>query len=114
MIYLNLVNELICALCWGITIRLILIRHLNSETKVARFNTFAFVLMVVNLVVVLPIFAFLLKNLSIQSVSWLSSLVVATIDALSTFNLILYFQLLYPPAKMSYYCSGLSGFRGSC
>ena len=63
MIYLNLVNELICALCWGITIRLILIRHLNSETKVARFNTFAFVLMVVNLVVVLPIFAFLLKNL---------------------------------------------------
>lgn len=90
MIYLNLVNELICALCWGITIRLILIRHLNSETKVARFNTFAFVLMVVNLVVVLPIFAFLLKNLSIQSVSWLSSLVVATIDALSTFNLILF------------------------
>ena len=47
MIYLNLVNELICVLCWGITIRLILIRHLNSETKVARFNTFAFVLMCV-------------------------------------------------------------------
>lgn len=90
MIYLNLVNELICALCWGITIRLILIRHLNSETKVARFNTFAFVLMMVNLVVVLPIFAFLLKNLPIQSVSWLSALVVATIDALSTFNLILF------------------------
>lgn len=57
MIYLNLVDELICVLCWGITIRLILIRHLNSETKVARFNTFAFVLMLLNLIVVLPIFA---------------------------------------------------------
>ena len=74
MIYLNLVNELICVLCWGITIRLILIRHLNSETKVTRFNTFAFVLVLLNLIVVLPIFAFLLKNLPIQSVSWLSSL----------------------------------------
>ena len=90
MIYLNLVNELICALCWGITIRLILVRHLNSETKAARFNTFALVLMLINLVVVLPIFAFLLKNLPIQSVSWLSALVVATIDVLSTCNLILF------------------------
>lgn len=90
MIYLNLVDELICVLCWGITIRLILIRHLNSETKVTRFNTFAFVLVLLNLIVVLPIFAFLLKNLPIQSVSWLSSLVVATIDVLSTFNLILF------------------------
>ena len=90
MIYLNLVNELICALCWGITIRLILIRHLNSETKVVKFNAFAFALMLLNLVVVLPAFAFLLKNLPVQSISWLSALVVATIDALSTFNLILF------------------------
>ncbi|MCC4369572.1 YdcF family protein [Limosilactobacillus reuteri] len=90
MIYLNLVNELICVLCWGITIRLILIRHLNSEIKVARFNMVAFVLMLVNLAVVLPIFAFLLKNLPSQSVSWQSALIVTTIDVLSTFNLILF------------------------
>ncbi|MBD5090354.1 MAG: YdcF family protein [Lactobacillus sp.] len=90
MIYLNLVNELICALCWGITIRLILVRHLNSEAKVVKFNTFVFALMVINLAVVLPIFAFLLKNLPSQSVSWQSALIVTTIDVLSTFNLILF------------------------
>lgn len=82
----------------------------------ARFNTFAFVLMLVNLVVVLPIFAFLLKNLPIQSVSWLSALVVATIDVLSTFNLILFciFSWCTRLQKMSCYGSGFSGFRGSC
>ncbi|MCC4329800.1 YdcF family protein [Limosilactobacillus reuteri] len=56
----------------------------------AKFNTFAFTLMLLNLVVVLPIFAFLLKNLPIQSVSWLSALAVTTIDVLSTLNLILF------------------------
>lgn len=90
MIYLSLVNELMCALCWGITIRLILIRHLNGESKVIKFNSFVFILMLINLIVVLPVFAFLIKNLPSQSVSWLSALAVATIDFLSTFNLILF------------------------
>ncbi|MEY8293930.1 YdcF family protein [Limosilactobacillus caviae] len=109
MIILSLVNELLCALCWGITIRLILVRHLHSESRAIQFNAFAFILMLINLIIILPVFAFLIMNMPAKTFSWLTVLVVATLDVLSTFNLILfcvyshYTRMLKCPPTVHYF-----------
>lgn len=90
MITLGLINALVCCICWGMTIRIILIRRFRDTKAVINHNLYAFVLMVINLFIVIPLFFYLFTFIPFYSVIWHLIVLAAVVDILSTFNLILF------------------------
>lgn len=90
MLKLALINTIGCCLCWGLTIRIILIPHFKSQRAIITANWLALGLMAANLLIIMPIFWRLVSLAPFKTLIWHLILLAIVIDVLSTSGLILF------------------------
>lgn len=88
MAVISILICLLCALCWGMTIKLVLRRDFSSRALLLRTNRLLASLMVLNLLVILPAFYFLLLKISVSRPVRVVTLAAVTIDSLATVGLV--------------------------
>lgn len=102
MAVISIIICLLCALCWGMTIKLVLRRDFSSRALLLRTNRLLAGLMALNLLVILPAFYFLLLKVSVSRPVQGITLVAVTIDSLATVGLVCFslvsFASLFRPA----------------